>query len=181
MTNSERIALFIDGSNFHATIKLLNLDIDYLRLLEHFKKTDKLIRAYYYTALPDWHEQSHLRKLIDFMDYNGYTIVSKQIREYHNTLTGERRTKGNMDMELALDMLKLAPHIEHAYLFSGDGDFCRLVQEVQDKGTRVTVVSSVHTQPNMVSDALRRKADDFLELNTIFDEVKRDPRDLNKE
>ena len=174
MTISERSALFIDGSNFHATTKLLNLDIDYLRLLDFFKQKERVIRAYYYTALPDPSEQSHLRKLIDFLDYNGYTIVSKLTREYVNQLTGERRMKGNMDMELALDMLKLSPYIDHAYLFSGDGDFCRLLEEVQSSGVRVTVVSSMRTQPNMVSDALRRKADHFLELDDIFADFKRE-------
>ena len=111
MTLPERSALFIDGSNFHATTKLLNLDIDYLRLLDFFKQKERVIRAYYYTALPDPSEQSHLRKLIDFLDYNGYTIVSKLTREYVNQFTGEKRTKGNMDMELALDMLKLSPYM----------------------------------------------------------------------
>ena len=173
MEQYEKTALFIDGSNFHATTKLLNLDIDYLKLLAYFKESKKMIRAYYYTALPDPSEQTHLRKLIDFLDYNGYTIVSKQTREYVNAITGERRTKGNMDMELALDMLKLAPYIDHAYLFSGDGDFCRLLQEVQDIGVQVTVVSSTRTYPNMVSDALRRKADDFIDLSELMEELSR--------
>lgn len=174
MSSPERSALFIDGSNFHATTKLLGLDVDYLKLLDYFKQRERLIRAYYYTALPDPTETSHLRKLIDFLDYNGYMIVSKQTREYVNHATGERRVKGNMDMELALDMLKLAPFIDHAYLFSGDGDFCRLLGEVQDRGVRVTVVTSVRTNPNMVSDALRRKADDFLELEDINTLIVRD-------
>ena len=124
-----------------------------------------MIRAYYYTALPDPSEQAPLRKLTDFLDYNGYMVVSKLAREYTNHLTGEKRTKGNMDMELALDMLKLAPHIDHAVLFSGDGDFCRLLKEVQNEGVRVTVVSSTKTY--MLSDALRRKADEFLDLDDI--------------
>ena len=112
MNLPERSALFIDGSNFHATTKLLNLDIDYLRLLDFFKQKERVIRAYYYTALPDPSEQSHLRKLIDFLDYNGYTIVSKLTREFTDPETGKRRIKGNMDMEIALDMLKLAPQID---------------------------------------------------------------------
>lgn len=169
MKENERSALFIDGSNFHATAKLLNIDVDYLRLLHLFRSRSTLIRAYYYTALPDPSEQAPLRKLIDFLDYNGYTIVSKLTREYTNPLTGEKRTKGNMDMELALDMLKLASHIDHAVLFSGDGDFCRLLGDVQDKGVRVTVVSS--TKIHMLSDALRRKADYFMDLDDMVDDI----------
>ena len=170
---SERIALFIDGSNFHSTTKLLNLEVDYLRLLSLFKEKGQLIRAYYYTALPDQSEISPLRKLTDFLDYNGYTIVSKQTKEFTDHVTGERRVKGNMDMELALDMLKMSKHLDHIYLFSGDGDFCRLLSEVQDKGVRVTVVSSTHTQPKLIADALRRKADSFLDLDDIYDELSR--------
>jgi len=173
MISQESYALFIDGSNFHSTNKLLGLDVDYLRLLDFFQKNGNLLRAYYYTALPPSSEQSNFRKLVDFLDYNGYTIVSKDTREYVSHDTGEKRIKGNMDMELALDMLRLAPHIRHAYLFSGDGDFCRLLDEVQGRGVRVTIVSSTKTQPNMVSDALRRKADHFLELNDIFHELER--------
>ncbi|MGC6536246.1 MAG: NYN domain-containing protein [Candidatus Puniceispirillaceae bacterium] len=169
----ERSALFIDGSNFFATTKLLDLDIDYLKLLSYFDDKGDMVRAYYYTALPDPNEPSPIRKLIDFLDYNGYQVVSKQTREFMDPATGKKRIKGNMDMELALDMLKLAPHIEHAYLFSGDGDFCRLLQEVQDLGVKVTVVSSMRTHPVMVADALRRKADHFIELEDIASTITR--------
>ena len=163
----QRIALFIDGSNFFATTKLLDLEIDYLKLLQEFQDKGDLLRAYYYTSLPDANEPSPIRKLIDFMDYNGYQVVSKQTREFMDPATGKKRIKGNMDMELALDMLKLAPHIDHAFLFSGDGDFCRLLQEVQDLGVKVTVVSSMKTHPIMLADALRRKADHFIELEGL--------------
>ena len=169
----QRTALFIDGSNFFATTKLLDLDIDYAKMLNVFAEKGDLVRAYYYTALPDAHEPSPIRKLIDYLDYNGFQVVSKQTREFIDPTTGKKRIKGNMDMELALDMLKLAPHIDHAYLFSGDGDFCRLLQEVQDLGVRVTVVSSTNTHPVMVADALRRKADHFIELQDIASEVTR--------
>lgn len=169
MDHSERFALFIDGSNLNATIQRLELKVDYVRLLEFFQGRGRLLRAYYYTALPKRSVESDLVPFIDFLDFNGYTIVSKPTREYYDAATNERRTKGNMDMELALDMLKLAPYIDHAYLFSGDGDFCRLLGEVQDKGVRVTVVSSTHT--DTLSKALQRKADEFLELQDIASEV----------
>ena len=170
---TEKSALFIDGSNFHSTLKLMNLDIDYIKLLDYFQQKSRLLRAYYYTALPDVSEPNNLRRLIDFLDYNGYQIVSKLTKEFVNQATGEKRIKGNMDMELALDMLKLAPHIDHAYLFSGDGDFCRLLEDVQNMGVQVSVVSSTRTQPNMVADALRRRADSFIELDDIIAEIRR--------
>lgn len=173
MAYAQRTALFIDGSNFFATAKLLDLDIDYAKMLAHFADKGDLVRAYYYTALPDVSETTPIRKLIDFLDYNGFQVVSKQTREFTDHATGKKRIKGNMDMELALDMLKLAPHIDHAYLFSGDGDFCRLLQEVQDLGVKVTVVSSMNTYPPMVADSLRRKADHFIELEEIAHDITR--------
>ncbi len=172
-THSERIGLFIDGSNFHSTAKLLNLEVDYLKLLNFFRQKGQMIRAYYYTALPEQSEISPLRKLTDFLDYNGYTIVSKQTKEYTDHMSGERRVKGNMDMELALDMLKMSKHLDHVYLFSGDGDFCRLLEDVQDRGVRVTVVSSTHTQPKLIADSLRRKADAFLDIDDIYEDLSR--------
>jgi len=174
--NFEKTALFIDGSNFYAATRLLNMDIDYARLHQYFSQDANLIRAYYYTALPEDQEFSPLRPLIDWLDYNGFAVVSKLTREFTDPETGKKRTKGNMDMELALDMLKLAPHIDHAILFSGDGDFCRLLEDVQGIGVRVTVVSTTKTSPPMAADSLRRMADVFIEMDNIRDQIARPPR-----
>lgn len=169
----EKTALFIDGSNFYAAARALGMDIDYSNMRAYFAKDARLLRAYYYTALPEDQEFSPLRPLIDWLDYNGYAVISKLTREFTDPETGKRRVKGNMDMELALDMLKLAPHIDHAVLFSGDGDFCRLVEEVQALGVRVTVLSTTKTTPPMAADNLRRIADDFIEMESIRDIITR--------
>ena len=174
LTNAnERTALFIDGSNFYAAARALNMDIDYAKMRAFFARDTNLMRAYYYTALPEDQEFSPLRPLIDWLDYNGYAVVSKLTREFTDPDTGKRRVKGNMDIELALDMLKLAPHIDHAVLFSGDGDFCRLLEDVQGMAVRVTVVSSTKTSPPMVADSLRRMADEFIELENIRHQITR--------
>ena len=172
----EKTVLFIDGSNFYAAARSLGMDIDYARMRAHFAKDTRLIRAYYYTALPEDQDYSPLRPLIDWLDYNGYAVVSKLTREFTDPETGKRRIKGNMDMEIALDMLKLAPKIDHAVLFSGDGDFCRLLEDVQSMGVRVTVVSTTKTSPPMTADALRRMADEFIEMEKIRDKITRPPR-----
>ena len=172
----EKTALFIDGSNFYAAARALNMDIDYAKLHSFFSAEVNLIRAYYYTALPEDQEFSSLRPLIDWLDYNGYAVVSKLTREFTDPDTGKRRVKGNMDMELALDMLKLAPHIDHAVLFSGDGDFCRLLEDIQGMAVKVTVVSSTKTSPPMVADSLRRMADEFIEMENIRHQITRAPR-----
>ncbi|MEK9801630.1 MAG: NYN domain-containing protein [Alphaproteobacteria bacterium] len=179
MTNTQtldRTALFIDGSNFYAAARALGMDIDYAKMRQYFATDAKLLRAYYYTALPEDNDFSPLRPLIDWLDYNGYAVVSKLTREFTDPETGKRRVKGNMDMEIALDMLKLAPHIDHAILFSGDGDFCRLLEDVQGMGVRVSVVSSTKTTPPMAADTLRRMADDFIEMESIREHITRVPR-----
>ena len=174
--DNERFAVFIDGSNFHSTFKSLGFDVDFALMLDQLKQKGRLVRAYYYTALPLDGEVAPIRRLADWLDYNGYTVISKQTRDFYDSATGTKRTKGNMDMELALDMLKLAPHIDHAVLFSGDGDFVRLLEEMQNRGLRVTVVSSAKTKPPIMADVLRRQTDDFIELNDVRDLIGRPSR-----
>jgi uncharacterized LabA/DUF88 family protein len=162
----ERIAIFIDGANLYSAARSLGFDIDYKRLLELFRSKGRLIRAFYYTALLDDQEYSPIRPLVDWLDYNGYTMVTKPTKEFTDSV-GRRRIKGNMDIELAIDMLETAQHIDHAVLFSGDGDFRRLVEAVQRRGVRVSVISTLRSAPPMASDDLRRQADSFVELQEL--------------
>ncbi len=171
---AEKTALFIDGANLYATTKSLGFDIDYKRLLKEFQSRGNLLRAFYYTALIEDQEYSSIRPLIDWLDYNGYTVVTKATKEFVDQ-TGRRKVKGNMDIELAVDAMELAGSIDHMILFSGDGDFRSLVEAVQRKGVRVTVVSTVSTQPPMVADELRRQADEFVDIVRLQDKIGRDP------
>ncbi|AWM87512.1 NYN domain-containing protein [Microvirga sp. 17 mud 1-3] len=174
MAGQQRIALFIDGANLYATTKTLGFDIDYKRLLKEFQSRGTLIRAFYYTALVEDQEYSSIRPLIDWLDYNGYRVVTKPTKEFVDS-AGRRKVKGNMDIELAIDALELAPYIDHMVLFSGDGDFRSLVEAMQRRGVRVSVVSTVTTQPPMVADELRRQADEFLDLAQLASKIGRDP------
>ena len=171
---SERIALFIDGANLYATAKSLGFDIDYKKLLGLFKTKGRLVRALYYTALAEDQEYSSIRPLIDWLDYNGYTMVTKPTKEYTDS-TGRRKIKGNMDIELAVDAMQLSHSLDHVVLFSGDGDFRSLVAALQERGLRVSVASTLHTQPPMVADELRRQADQFIDLADLEREICRDP------
>ncbi|MBE1236264.1 NYN domain-containing protein [Phaeovibrio sulfidiphilus] len=170
----ERLGLFIDGSNLYSAARSLGFDIDYKRLLDFFSKEGRLVRAFYYTALLEDQEYSPIRPLVDWLDYNGYTMVTKPTKEFTDAL-GRRKIKGNMDIELAIDVMEMAPHLDHIVLFSGDGDFRRLVEAVQRKGLRVTVVSTVRSQPPMVADELRRQADRFVELADLEKRIARPP------
>ena len=159
----ERIGLFIDGANLFSTTKALDFDIDFKRLLDEFRKRGKLIRANYYTALLEHEDYNPLRPLVDWLDYNGFSVITKPAREFTDD-SGRRRIKGDMDIELAIDMVEAASYLDHIILFSGDGDFRRAIQAAQSRGARGSVVSSLKPQPSMVSDDLRRAADTFIEL-----------------
>lgn len=170
----EKIALFIDGANLYATAKSLGFDVDYKRLLIEFHSKGYLLRAYYYTALAEDQEYSSIRPLIDWLDYNGYTVVTKPTKEFVDS-NGRRKIKGNMDIELAVNAMEMAETIDHVVLFSGDGDFRSLVEAVQRRGRKVTVVSTLSTQPPMIADELRRQADHFVDLASLQQKVGRDP------
>jgi uncharacterized LabA/DUF88 family protein len=170
---SEKTCLFIDGANLYAAAKALNFDIDYQKLLSIFSKRGRLVRAFYYTTLIEDQEYSPIKPLVDWLDYNGFTMVTKPAREFTDAF-GRRKVKGNMDIELALDMIEMAQHMDHLVLFSGDGDFRRLIQVVQSKGVRVSVVSTIETNPAMVADELRRQADHFIELSKLAQHIARD-------
>jgi uncharacterized LabA/DUF88 family protein len=169
---NERIGLFIDGANLYAAARALGFDIDYKKLLQLFADKAHLIRAFYYTALIEDQEYSPIRPLVDWLDYNGYTMVTKPTKEFTDA-SGRRKIKGNMDIELAIDVMEMAERLDHVVLFSGDGDFRRLVEAVQRKGVRVTVVSTIRSSPPMVADELRRQADVFVELDDLANSIAR--------
>ena len=171
----ERLALFIDGSNLYAAAKSLGFDIDYKLLRSEFVRRGKLVRAFYYTALLEDQEYSPIRPLVDWLDYNGFTMVTKPAKEFIDSM-GRRKVKGNMDIELAVDAMEMADRIDHMVLFSGDGDFRPLVEGIQRKGVRVSVVSTIRSQPPMIADELRRQADNFIELEELKDVIGRPPR-----
>jgi len=172
---NDRIALFIDGANLYSASKGLGFDIDYKKLLAEFRTRGVLVRAYYYTALVEDQEYSPIRPLVDWLDYNGFSLVTKSAREYTDS-QGRKRWRGDMDIEIACDMLEIASHVDHVVLFSGDGDFRRLVESVQRQGVRVTVVSTMKSQPPMASDDLRRQADSFVDLSDLASIIGRPAR-----
>jgi uncharacterized LabA/DUF88 family protein len=170
---SNKIALYIDGANLHATARTLGFEIDYKRLLEEFQGRGDLVRAYYYTAVIEDQEFITLRPLIDWLNYNAYTVVTKATKEFIDA-SGRRKVKGNMGIELAVDAMELAEHVDQIVLFSGDGDFRSLVEAVQRRGVRVTVVSTISSQPPMIADELRRQADVFTDLVDLQSKLVRD-------
>lgn len=173
---NERIAIFIDGANLYSTMKLLDFDIDYKAMLGFFNDKGRVIKANYYTALLEDADFSPIRPLMDWLDYNGYHVISKPARQQTDR-DGRARIKGNMDIEIAVDMITLAPHVDHMVLFSGDGDFAPALNAVQDKGVRVTVVSTMKARQPVLGDALRRQANDFMDIAEMDKLIGRERRD----
>jgi uncharacterized LabA/DUF88 family protein len=171
----ERLALFIDGANLYAAARSLGFDIDYKLLRTEFARRGKLLRAFYYTALLDTDDYSPVRPLVDWLHYNGFAMVTKPAKEFTDA-AGRRKVKANMDIELACDAMEMAAHVDHIVLFSGDGDFKRLVDSLQRRGVRVSVVSTIRSSPPMVADELRRQCDNFIELDELREVIGRPPR-----
>ena len=175
----ERLALLIDGANLYSSAKALGFDIDYKLLRQEFVNRGKLLRAIYYTALVENDDYSPIRPLADWLNYNGFTMISKVAKEFTDS-QGHKKIKGNMDVELTVDAMELAPHVDHIVLFSGDGDFRPMIESVQRQGVRVSVVSTIRSQPPMIADELRRQCDNFIDLNDLRDAIGRPVRDANE-
>jgi uncharacterized LabA/DUF88 family protein len=166
------VVLFMDGTNLHFAGKALGFAIDFKRLLNVFGGSGTLLRAFYYTATTEDEEYSSVRPLVDWLDYNGFTVVTKPTREFIDAF-GNRKMKGSMDVELAVDAMQLADQMDHMVLCSGNGDFRPLVEAVQRRGVRVTVVSTISTNPPIIADELRRQADAFVDLNGLRPQISR--------
>lgn len=175
----ERLALFIDGANLYSAARAVGLEIDFRKLLKEFQTRGRLIRANYYTALVENDDYSPIRPLVDWLAYNGFNVVKKPAREFVDR-DGRKRVRGNMDVELAVDMLEAAGWADHIVLFSGNGDFRRLVEAVKAKGVRVSVVSTMNATPPMISDELRREADTFIELADLGELIARPRRETSE-
>lgn len=172
----ERVGIFIDGANLYSATKGLAFDMDYRKLLDEFRKHGRFVRASYYTALVEDQDFSPIRPLVDWLDYNGYSLVTKPAKEYTDA-NGRRRYKGDMDVEIAVDLVQATSFIDHAFLFSGDGDFVAAIEAAKSKGTRVSVVSTIKSNPPMASDDIRRAADNFVDLTDLASLIGRPPRE----
>ncbi len=161
-----KLALFIDGANLYAAAKALGFVIDYKRLLAEFRSRGTLVRAFYYAVVIEDQEFFSVRPLLDWLDYNGFTVVTKRAKEFDDG-EGRRRFKRSMGVELAVNAMELAEQVNEIVLFSGDGDFRPLVQAVQRQGVRVSVVSTMASQPPIIADELRRQANVFIDLTEL--------------
>jgi len=172
LSKSEKTVVFIDGANLYATARGLDFDIDYKKLLALFREKSNLVRAYYYTVLIEDQEYSPIRPLVDWLDYNGYKLVTKPAKDFTDS-TGRRRIRNSIDVDLAVDMIEIADRVDHVVLFSGDSGYLRLIEAVQRRGARVTVISTTASNTAAVADELRRQADRFVDVRELRGEIAR--------
>jgi uncharacterized LabA/DUF88 family protein len=172
LNTSEKTVVFIDGANLYATARGLDFDIDYKKLLALFREKSNLVRAYYYTVLIEDQDFSPIRPLVDWLDYNGYTLITKPAKDFTDS-NGRRRIRNSIDVDLAVDMLEIAERVDHVVLFSGDSGYRRLIEAVQRRGARVTVVSTTAGNTASVADELRRQADSFVDVRELRGEIAR--------
>jgi uncharacterized LabA/DUF88 family protein len=154
---SKNVALFVDVANLYYSARGQDVDVDYVALLKHATKGRDLIRAYAYSGLDP--ENENQRKFIDFLSKNGYKVVHKDIRKF-----GDGRVKANLDIELVVDLFRLAERMDIAVIVSGDGDFAPAIRALQDVGVRCEVISF---RPNTSSDLIA-VADEFTDIMKIM-------------
>ena len=175
MATQPRAVALIDGANLYSTGKALELEIDFKRLLKLLKSNRYLLRAYYVTAIREDGEYTSIRPLLDWLDYNGYDLVTKSAREFRQS-DGSTKVKASMGIEIAVLAAQIAPSVDEVYLFTGDGDFVPLVEYLKELGKRVIVVSTIETQPMMAADELRRVADEFWDLDSMRESIVKESR-----
>ena len=173
MSQSGRVALFIDGASLHAAAKALGFNVDFRKLLAEFQVRGRLLRAFYYISVFEDQEVSSTRPLIDWLSYNGYTVVTKVVKESGDG-SGRRKMKSGLSTELAVNVFEMSRYLDEIVLFTGDGDVRPLVEAVQRHGVRVAVVSTIAVHPPMIADDLRRQADCFIELAELRSNIGRD-------
>lgn len=153
---SKNVAVFVDVANIFYAAKAAGVDIDYVTLLRSATAGRDFVRAYAYTGLDP--ENENQRQFHAFLSRSGYKVVSKDIRKY-----GDGRIKANLDIELVVDLMRMADHIDIAVVVSGDGDFAPAIRAVQQMGVRAEVISF---RGNTSSDLIE-VADVFTDITQI--------------
>lgn len=128
-----RVMVFIDGSNLFYAASHLNIEIDYVKLLHFLTAHDRLVHVFFYTGYDP--TDSNQYRFLQWMSYSGFRVITKAV-----TQSSDGTKKANLDVEIAVDMIRLAQHCDTAVLVSGDGDFVYVVDAIAMKGVRVEVV-----------------------------------------
>lgn len=163
---SDRYAVFIDGGNMYHAAKKLGFKIDFLRLKNYFVPSKAvLFQAFYYAAFDT--TQPFIMRILDWLRHNDFVVVTKEVKKFPGSFM-----KGNLDVELVIDMMINAQYYDIAILISGDGDFTRCVSELQNRGKIVHVVSTEKTEPSLLAQELKQQADEFIELAEIIPHIK---------
>ena len=178
--SAERTVLFIDGDDTYAVLKSLHLELDFKSLRTYFLQRARLLRATYYAVVPENDAYCTQMPLLDWLEYNGYSVVKRawQVEQ----ATGRKKVP-NIYVDIAVDAINLAHAYDRAVFLSGDASLISVVRALKGAGKCTTVISSLsQTTPNVVSDLLRREADEFIDLLSLegIYRPKPDARDRRK-
>lgn len=169
--NTERIGLFIDGYSLYQTVRAMDLRIDYKALRDLFASKGRLNRVQYFATVND-HDPDEFnpqRKTFDWLQYNGFDVQTIQTRSFTGS-DGEIQYRGNASVLMTCYALKHAEHLDHVVILTGNADFAPLITALQERGTRVTMVSTIKNG-SLCSDQLRRSADDFIDLEDLRQQI----------
>lgn len=169
---NERVILFVDGREFSACQRALGFNVDFKLLLSVYRARARLIRAMYYTTMVVQDEDS-LRPLVDWLEYNGFRLFTKSLHEKVDR-EGRPYVRGNTRAEMAVDAVDMADHADHFVFFANDASFSHAAAVLQRRGKRVSVVSTMMTDPPLVADGLRRQVDHFIDLASLESLISRD-------
>lgn len=167
--------MLIDGPSIYQICRSLDVEIDYQALRSIFADAGYLVQARYYTTILNDQLYSPLRPLIDWLSYNGFIVVTRTMKAGQDSEQCRRLDHGIV-VALAVDAIEISSRLDHVILFTGNGDFLRLVQLLQRRTVRTTVVGTVNGPSSMSSDELRRQADTFVDLRALVPFVGRGPR-----
>jgi len=167
---SEKLAVLIDGHALNAFAYGLGMKIDYRKLKVQFARSSKLTSIKYYAGVDFSRGENPYVKLLDWLDYNGYRVHIKEARSFVNG-DGERNVKGSVIVDLSIDLVLVARHVDHVVLVSAHGDLTYPILQAKRLGARVTLLSSLNAEGVRPADELRQVADEFIELETLRDEL----------
>lgn len=173
---TEKTIVFIDGPDLHGIARSTGVDIDFKKLKSFFQDRTHLVRAFYYTTVVVQDQHATIKPLVDWLEYNGFTLVTKPAKIRIGS-DGRQHMNTNMRVELAVDALEFSQMADHVVLFSSDSAYCHLVATLQRRGKRVSIVSTLANNGAAVADDLRRQADQFIDLVDIAPSIRRKIKD----
>ena len=170
---NERTSIFIDGRSLFHTARKLDFEVDLSKFSQYFASKFQLVRCSYYTPVSE--ERTPLHNILDWLSYNGFTVSTRVFSpDNHPPSISSLMSVDIIEQTLGNGYAGDEPYaLQHVVIVSGDGDYCPVVKFLKSRSIRVSVMSSLETEPLSISEELRRLADNFIELDDLRSELER--------